>query len=232
MQPTRRAHPARRARQFWAFLTLAASPLLAQGRIVDEGTLLITRTGAPAQTESFRIRVDNGLFYATGQLNAGPRRVNSALTTDSLGTPVEYKLDVRVNGTSTMNVAAIARAGRLSSRSQLPNGDESTREYSVATGASLILDDELLHQTYFLALHKHAGSIPVIMPQTSRGGSITLNGLGLEPITIAGKQVTATHYAISGGTARREFWVDERGRLLQVEIPSIGLRAVREELPR
>jgi hypothetical protein len=229
MQPSRRA---RRASRLFALLTLAASPLLAQGRIIDEGTFLITRTGAPAQTESFRIRLDNGLLYATGQLNAGSRRVNSALTTDTLGTPLEYKLDVRENGSSIMNVAAIARAGRLSSRSQLPKGDEATREFPVTAGGSLILDDELLHQTYFVALGKRSGAVQVIKPQTSHGGSVTLSALGLEPVTIAGKQITATHYAVTGGSARREFWIDERGRLLQVEIPSIGLKAVREELPR
>src|SRR3954467_9731463 len=99
--------PTRRARQVVTLIALTASPLVAQGRIVDEGTLLITRPGTATQTESFRIRLDNGLLYATGQLNAGARRVSSALTTDSLGTPIEYKLDVRENGASTMNVAAI-----------------------------------------------------------------------------------------------------------------------------
>jgi hypothetical protein len=224
--------PTRRARRIASLLTLVASPLLAQGRIIDEGTFLISRPGVPAQTESFRIRLDNGLLYATGQLNAGARRINSALTTDTLGTPIDYKLEVRENGVSMMNVAAIARAGRLSSRSLLPHGDESTREFPVTAGGSLILDDELLHQMYFVALGKRSGSVQVIKPQTSRGGSLTLTGMGLEPVTIAGKQITGTHYAVLNGGVRREFWVDGSGRLLQVEIPSMGLKAVREELPR
>lgn len=215
-----------------ALLLSAATTLAAQGRIVDEGTLLVTRPGVPAQTESFRIRVDNGTILATGQVNAGPHRVTSALTTDTLGTPIDYKLDVRDNGSPTMSISAIARSGRLTARSQVPRGDESTREYPIVSGTSLILDDELLHQTYFLPLGKRTGSMQIIRPHASRGGAVTLNALGLEPVTIAGKQVTGTHYSLVNGSAVRDFWVDSMGRLLQVQIPSAGIKAVREELPR
>lgn len=212
-------------------LFLGSGALSAQGRIVDEGTFIITRAGAPAETENFRIRIDNGVILATGQLSAGTKRVNSALTTDSLGTPMDYKLDVRENGASTMSISAIGRSGRLTARSQLPRGDESTREYPVTTGGSFILEDDLIHQTYFVLLPKR-GSLQAINPRASRGTAVTLRALGLEPITIAGHQVTATHYSMQNGPRVREFWVDAAGRVLQVEIPSIGLKATREELPR
>ncbi len=215
-----------------ALIVSGATSLAAQGRIVDEGTFLVTRPGAPAQTESFRIRIDNGTILATGQVNAGAHRVTSALTTDTLGTPIDYKLDVRDNGTQTMSILAVTRSGRLTARSQLPRGDESTREYPIVSGTSLILDDDLLHQTYFLALGKRTGAMQIIRPHASRGASVTLNALGLEPVTIAGKQVTGTHYSLANGSAVRDFWVDSMGRLLQVEIPSAGIKAVREELPR
>jgi hypothetical protein len=212
-------------------LLLGVSSLAAQGRIVDEGTFIITRAGAPSATESFRIRVDNGNVIATGQLNAGTKRVNSSLTTDSLGTPMDYRLDVRENGASTMSISAIGRAGRLTARARLPHGDESTREYPVVVGESVILEDDLVHQTYFVLLSKR-GSLQAINLQTSHGSPVTLRALGPEPLTIAGRQVTATHYSMQNGARQREFWVDSAGRVLQVEIPSIGLKATREELPR
>jgi hypothetical protein len=212
-------------------LLLGAGSLSAQGRIVDEGTFIITRTGSPSETENFRIRVDNGVIMATGQLSAGTKRVNSALTTDSLGTPIDYRLDVRENGASTMSISAVGRSGRLTARSQLPHGDESTREYPVTTGGSFILEDDLVHQTYFVLLAKR-GSMHAINLRTSHGTPVTLRAMGLEPITIAGREVTATHYSMQNGPRVREFWVDAAGRVLQVEIPSIGLKATREELPR
>lgn len=212
-------------------LLFGVSSLTAQGRIIDEGTFIITRAGAPSATESFRIRVDNGNVMATGQLIAGSKRVNSALTTDSLGTPMDYRVEVRENGASTMSVSAIGRAGRLTARSQLPHGDESTREFPVTTGGSVILEEDLIHQTYFALLSKR-GTLQAINPRTSHGTPVTLRALGLEPLTIGGRQVTATHYSMQNGSRQREFWVDSAGRVLQVEIPSIGLKATRDELPR
>jgi hypothetical protein len=210
----------------------AVAPAAAQSRVVDEGTFVISRSGMPAQTEAFRIRLDNGVLLATGQLNAGTRRINSALTTDSLGTPLEYRLDVRDNGASTLSVTAVTRAGRLSARSQLARGDESMREYPVSDGRSLILEDDLVHQVYFVTLGRRSGSVNVIQPRSSHGGSLPIAALGLEPISIGGRQVTATHYSLGSGATRRDFWLDASGRVLQVEIPSLGLKATREELPR
>lgn len=212
-------------------LCLGAGSLAAQGRIIDEGTFVITRPGAPSATESFRIRVDNGVVTATAQLNAGAKRVNSAMTTDSLGTPMDYRLDIRENGASTMSISAIGRSGRLTARSQLPHGDESTREYPVTTGGSFILEDDLVHQTYFVLLAKRP-TLQAINLRTSRGTPVSVRALGPEPITIAGRQVTATHYSMQNGGRQREFWVDSAGRVLRVDIPSIGLKATREELPR
>lgn len=216
-------------------LAVSSAPVLAQagqGRIIDEGTFNITRPNTPPSTESFRIRaVDNGMILATGQLNAGARRITSALTTDSVGTPVEYRVEVRENGKPTMTVSAVARAGRLSARLQLAKGDESMREYPVVPGNCLVLDDDLLHQIYFVALSKRTGAIQVIKPRAAHGGTLTVQANGLEPITIAGRRVTATRYTMRNG-AERQFWIDAAGRLLQVEVPSTGLKATREEMPR
>jgi hypothetical protein len=74
--------------------------------------------------------------------------------------------------------------------------------------------------------------VRVINPRTARGSTFTIAALGLEPLAIGGREVTATHYSITGGAVRRDFWLDSAGRLLQVEIPSAGLKAVREEAPR
>jgi hypothetical protein len=226
--PTLRSHPIVQA---GLGLALSAVSLAAQGRVVDEGTFVITRQGQPAQTESFRIRAENVMLYATRHLSAGAKRINSVLTTDSLGTPVDYKLDVRENGVTTMSISAIGRAGRLTARSQLPRGDESTREYPVTAGSSFILEDDFVHQLYFALLPKK-NDIQAINLRASHGTPVTLRARGLEPITIAGRQVTATHYSLQGVGSQREFWVDSAGRVLQVEIPSVGLKATRDELPR
>lgn len=214
---------------------LHASTLQAQaaGRLVDEGTLLVTKTGAPSATENFRIlRLDGGVLLATGQLIAGTERVTSALRTDSLGTPLEYTLNVNDGRRNVLRVSALAHAGRLSSQSTDAHGDESMHEYPVSVGRCLILESELLHQTYFAALAPHRAGVEVISPRSSHGAMLTLQAHGLEPVDVAGRSVTATHYTLGSGPTQRDFWVDAAGRLLLVEVPSQGLKATREELPR
>jgi uncharacterized protein DUF6134 len=228
----------RRHRSFTAALSLmvlASSSVAGQGvgTLVDEGTFLVGKTGSPAGTESFKIvRLDDGNLMATGRYSAGTSHVTSSLHTDSVGTPIKYQLNVSDGRTSVLRVAALASGTRLSARSTDQRGDESMREYPVPSGRCLILDDDLVHQLYFVALGKRSGAVQVINTRASHGGTLTLTARGLEPVDVAGRSVTATHYSLSGGGAQREFWIDAAGRLLRVEIPALGLKATREELPR
>ena len=215
-----------------SLLVVAAGPAFAQGRVIDEGTFVVTKPGAAPSTESFRVlRGDGDLIRATGQVTAGGQRVTSALSTDSLGTPVTYDLTVLENGARTLQLHAQAQAGRLSVLTADGRGNESMTEYPVVSGKSLILEDQLVHQAYFAVLSKRGGSLQVIAPRGAHRATLTLTALGLEPVEIAGRSVTATHYSLGDGAGRRDFWVDAAGRLLRVET-SQGLKAVREELPR
>ena len=203
------------------------------GRLIDEGTFLISRPGASPETENFRIsRGENGLIVATGQLSAGTERVTSSLTADSSGTPVDYELSVFDNRVQTLHVHAGARGSRLSSLSSDQHGNESMKEYPIAPGGCLILEDELPHQTYFVALARQSGIVQVINPRGGRLGTLLLAAHGLEPLKVADKTLTATHYSLGTGPNRRDFWVDAAGRVLRVEIPGKGIVAARDEPPR
>jgi hypothetical protein len=211
---------------------LYGAPALAQGRVLDEGVFTISRTGSPAATESFKIvRAEGDAILATGQLVSGSRRVTSSLTTDSIGTPVKYELSVYENGALTQHVSALAQGGRLSALSKDGRGNESMTEYPLASGKSLLLENDLVHQSYFITLGKRTGNVQVIEPRGAHRLSLTLTAIGLEPVVIGGRSTTATHYALGNGLGRRDFWVDSAGRVLRVET-SQGLKAVREELPR
>ena len=221
-----------RLRSGFTLLVLSSGPAFGQGRVIDEGVFSISRAGAPAATESFKImRADGDAIVATGQLTGGTRKMTSSLTTDSLGTPVKYDLSVYENGALTQHVGALAQGGRLSELSKDGRGNESMTEYPVAPGKSLILEDELLHQTYFVVLGKRSGTVQVIEPRGAHRVTLTLAAIGLEPVTIGGRSTTATHYSLGNGLGRRDFWIDSAGRVLRVET-SQGLKALREELPR
>lgn len=211
---------------------LSASTALAQGQLVDEGAFTVTKPGGQTQTETFKIvRLDADMLQATGQILAGNQRVTSRLRTDASGIPLEYARTTWDGRAKVSEVTAAASTGRLSVLTKNQRGDESMREYPLAGGRSLILDDDLLHETYFVTLAKsRSGSMQVIDLQSPRPVSYTVTARGLEPIQVGGRTVTATHYSMESGSLRRDFWVDSAGRLLRVEASS-GVKATREDLP-
>jgi hypothetical protein len=222
-----------RSASFALFVAILPSAAQAQrgGKIVDEGTFTVTRPGAPPLAESFRItRTDNEVLQATAQSSAGNRRITSRLIADSTGLPTDYGLVVLEGRDTLFRVRVAGSGGRLSATSSNRRGDESMREYPSAP-ATLIVDDDLVHLAYFAALGKQGKSVHLINPRTGATATATLAAQGLEPLDIGGKSTTATHYVLSGGPIRRDFWLDSAGRLLRLET-STGLKAVREELPR
>lgn len=222
-----------RLRSAVSLLAIGASPLLAQGRAIDEGTFTVSKTGSPTTTESFRIiRRDDGQITATSHQVAGTQQTRSNLTTDSAGTPMKYEMHVTDKGAAVFSVSAQARAGRLASVSTTQAGDESVREYPMTPGRSVILEPGLLHQLYFVTLTKRPSSFQAIEPRAGRPAAATLTPKGLEPVDVGGKSVTGTHYTLTCGSARYEFWVDAQGRLLRVEVPGQGVVATREDAPR
>ena len=115
------------------------------GRIIDEGTFTVTKSGAPSIAESFRItRMEGPLVQATAQSSAGARRITSRLITDTTGLPTDYGLVVLDGRDTSFKVRVAGSGGRLSATSSNRRGDESMREYPSA-GATIIVDDDLVH---------------------------------------------------------------------------------------
>jgi hypothetical protein len=213
-----------------ASASFSALPAYAQTRI-DEGTFVFHKGGAVSRTETFKISRNQGVITATAQVTAGTQQIASSLATDTLGTPTQYDLNIRDKGAKVVELRAMARGGRLTSMSSSQTGDESMREYPLTQGKTVLLEPGLLHLLYFLPLGRSPGTVQVIEPRSARAVTGTLTAKGLEPIEVAGKSVTATHYTLAVGSGRYEFWVDGKGRLLRVESAD-GLSATREDLPR
>ncbi len=216
-----------------AMLPLLPSAALAQGRVVDEGTFTVSRGGGAPQSESFKIvRFGNDSIRATGQLASASERINSSLTVDTLGTPISYALVARQDGSPALRVKAVARGGRLAVVSSDQHGIESQREFPMAAGRCVIVDAGLEHQLYFVPMAHRDQPLTIVSPRAITRSTAAITPLGLEPITIGGRSVTATRYALGSGAARQEFWVDSEGRLLRVDIPGEHVSAQRDELPR
>jgi len=222
-----------------AFVVSAVAPFSvvraqALNRTLDEGTFLISRGGAPVGRESFRItrsQSPSGAAYrATAQVALGDRRIVPTLTCDSTGAPVAYDVAVQ-GGAEGVRLQARARPGRFSSMLRTRYG-ESTREFVVPRGV-VVLDEDVMHQLYFVTLGRRSGSLTILAPRAGLQAIADLQNRGASSVDIGGNPIQATHFVLSAaGFARREFWIDSAGRVLKVSMPDRGIVAQRDEPPR
>lgn len=214
---------------------LAAPTLRAQASVVlDEGTLMISRNGTPLGRESYRIIRAPGpggqAIQARSSTALGQNRVSAILGTDSAGVPVTYDADVGEANQPVEHVSGRGRPGRFSVLVQNRTG-ESAREYLITNGA-LLIDEDVFHQYYFLAVATGHTTFNVIAPRRQRETAFRFEERGRETLDIGGRKILSRHLALvaSGGT--RDVWVDAKGRLLKVSIGAEGLVALRDDPPR
>jgi hypothetical protein len=206
---------------------------LGQGAPFDEGTFVVTRNGAVVGKEAFRILRSSGrgqLYTSTAQCAMGDRRISPALSADGSGTPLLYRVEVKNGGDIEERLQATSRPGRLHAVLQTRTG-ESAKEYVVGGGA-LILDEDVFHQHFFVPLAKRSGDISVVVPRRNSQVTARVEERGSDKIRVDGREVSAVHFVVTLPDGARDLWFDDGGRLLKVAVPSRGLVALREELPR
>jgi hypothetical protein len=225
-----------------ALLSLAVilTPVFAgaQSAVVDEGTFMVTRNGAPLGRESFRLvrsaAPAGQMFRATGQSAFGDHRATTSLSTDSAGVPISYESELTYRGQVTQQLRGGGRPGRFSVLVRTKSG-ESTREYVLNNGA-LLIDEDVFHHHVFVPMAVAGGhaNVVVIQPRSALQERFALQDRGAETVEVAGRGISARRYSLhpSAEGAPREIWVDERGRLLKVSIPARGLVALRDDPPR
>jgi hypothetical protein len=214
-------------------ITFSAAPVLAQSTPVDQGTFTITRAGAPYGTEAFLIIRQTGANGADYTLSAtrllDGRTIRSSLKTDSLGGPITY-MRQEIGG-SPVTLTASGSAGRLTVNVG-EGGDRSSKDYLVSTG-TLLLEEDLLHQLYFVCLDGRPRTIAYVSPDSRTASTGALTVVGDEEVALGNAtRVTGRHFAFGSGAAKREIWIDSNGRLLRISIPGRQIEAVRSEPPR
>ena len=216
-------------------LSGATLDVRAQGtRIADEGSFTISVNGRTAGRENFRISAtQRGAVtehVARADVTYGDRKLTPELRTDGEGAVVNYDVSTKSGGTTERWAGEVNR-GRLTAQITSARGS-AAREYIVPQGA-LLLDDDVVHHHWFLALRSRNGSFPVVVPRQSNvQGNVTMSTVGQETLQIGNHDVAATHLraTLSGGGVH-DLWVDSSGRLLKVALPAKGLVAVRDDPP-
>lgn len=225
-------------------LLLAAAtfvaPLAASAQVatVDEGSFTITRQGTRVGREEFRIvrqPIASGTEYvASGLAVYGEQRIRSALQTAATGAPVGYQVSVTSGPDTLSRLTGQIVHGRFSAQVRTPRG-EAASEFATSDG-TVIVDDEIYHQYYFLSLGNHlsgaVSEIALLAPRRNGQGSMRVTKAGAESVDVGGQKIAATHLAVAaGGAPATDVWVDASGRVLKVSIPARGLVALRDDPP-
>ncbi|HEX8831397.1 MAG TPA: hypothetical protein VF705_09545, partial [Longimicrobium sp.] len=165
------------------------------------------------------------LRLPTGSLELTPRLRSRGLQAD----PTSYQVDV--GGDSPRKIVGNVGEGRFSARIVTAAGEQ-LREYAASSGA-LVLDEGVAHHYFFLAQRTRSGRVPVIVPRENRQVMATVTSRGEERVDVNGTQVPLYHLVVQpAGAGPQHVWVDALNRVIRVEIPDRGYRAVRTELPR
>lgn len=199
-----------------------------QGPLLDAGTLLITRGGAPIGRENFTIRRGrssgpDGYTIATTVLYppAAPRmRLTPVVELGADSLPVQVQFDIFGDGQRRVYVQFGPR--RITVRVVRPGG-ESARELPV-TGREAVADDSVFA---LYALLPGGQPFQVIQPRSAdtRPARITEEGTG--QTTLAGVAHELVHRILHLGAEERHLWFDRDGKLQKVEVPSAGVVAER-----
>lgn len=217
------------------FLTGSAE---AQNVVLDQGTFVHSRNGASVGTETFSIRRsgtgDNARVIATAQvrldLPEGELNLDPALEAAGRGLTVAA-YQVKVSGRQREEIAMSLSDSRFVTRIRSDRGEQ-VREFR-ATSSTVILDDGVAHQYFFLhaRLQGQPGPLQVIVPRRGRHFRTQVEVRGSEEIVLGGQTLQARHLVLQGDGVERHVWMDEDGRVLRVVHGDGSFRAEREAPP-
>lgn len=218
--------------------SLAAQPPAAR---LDVGSFTISVNGQRVGREQFSMQQvttnDGGTVEVRSESALGETRTALRLEADSAGTPVRYSVESRRGAELTLRLGGQRVRGRFATLARSSTG-EAAREYLLRPGAVVVEDDGVVQYALLLrrrVLAPGAGvTLPSLTPVANSQGAVrvVLEAAG-DTVVIAGARRLARRYRIVTATGDvRLVWADSDGLLLRLSIPSRGLEALRDDVPR
>lgn len=205
---------------------------------VDEGAFRLTLNGEIVGREEFSIRRvgmgSEALVFLRASvemdLPGGRRSLEPAIrAAGGRLTVTDYQ--TKISGTENSEIHVSRADRRFLAKILSPQGEE-VREYRAGPG-SIILDPDVAHQHHLLVPFLDdpgSVSLTVLSPETGEQLRMTFALLGDEEVRVGTNLIPCRHFRLEGGDASRDVWFDAQGRILRVEIPSLGYTAERESL--
>lgn len=197
-------------------VALAALPVAAQNG--DQGTLLIRAGGREVGIETFKITLDSTSMRITGRSVYGTRASADVTVTVDRGRngDLGFQLDRR-GAPRGAQIYAVQKRNRITVR-RIERGAEQASELPGGPRTALLADSVFSILYQLVPLAEENGPINVVYPQGSRRLSLTVERVASERSTLV---------RFRGGL-EGEIELGNRGQVLRIQLPSLGLEAVRK----
>ena len=206
----------------------------AQVTSLDEGSYTLIRDGERIGREDFSIRSTPStgapVLVAQGRITIGTRRVSPGLNADTAGFILRYQSEVRVEGRVVESYSGQTNRDHYAARIQRADG-ESAREFRLPPG-TVAVDDEVVHQLWFVARRGPDATVPVLVPRRNVVEMVRVELVGPERLAMDVREFDTRHLRLrtEGSGLVRDIWLDETGRMLKVAFPALRLVAVRDDV--
>lgn len=206
--------------------------------VVDGGTFTLYLQGVRIGEERFVIRRERagsaGLVFLAGaeltlKLDGETMRISVAL--EALGSrcrPLRYEAEI--NGAEATTIVGTFVRDRIRLDVESPRGHE-MKEYLVQDKVA-VLEKHVAHHYFFaskLLAGENSAEASIIVPRDRNQETVRVVDQGVEPVQIGSAELELRHVTIvslTGGT--HHVWLDG-DRVIQVEAPEHGFRAVRSD---
>jgi len=200
--------------------TLISTPALdAQVAQVDQGSFEILVAGERVGTEEFTIR-RIGLGASASVVLQGTTRIGGVeiepiLETSPEWVPIEYRRTVRGDREEMVRLFGDGRRYTAVTTTAAGEGEREFRPGAV----TVILDADVAFLYHALVARPDADVVTVLHPDQGRQVRLRLEVVGSESFQFGGRSVPVRRLRLSSGGDVREVLVDDRNRVMSVEIP-------------
>ena len=218
-----------------SFAILVPLGLSAQSVVVDQGTFGLSIHGERIGSEDFIIRragfgnqaafISRGVVVRT--LDGASEEFTTLLrVTATEGTAAGYEF--KSSRPVPVEIMLNASGPRYFSRFISGEGQEE-REFRAEPGTRIV-EQQVAHHLYFLGNVLKDSTVHVIEPLSRTDREFLVSTQQDEEIRLGRNRVLARRVIFTSADGDRIVWFDRQGRVLRVEIPTIGYLAEREDL--
>jgi len=204
----------------------------------DEGTFALSVADRRIGTEKFEIRSSRDKIEARAESHLLIEQEGKVLefrtfphlVMNNRWEPQSYRWEQK--GPQNSRLEIDFRRSPVKVHYRTVTGEDDLRDFELPKDVVVVDTNVLHHFQLLIARCSLSGGekrvLQAFVPQEALPGVLTIEHLGRESLTIAGRTATLEHLAVTTELAQIELWADKQGRIERISIPAVQLEATRQ----